>query len=163
MVAAALIILQLHPPQLVKNILLCLFLVGLLVFIVGLIVYFFFASREDKRRARMKPIPPPAPLGYTNTGQPIYPVVGYTSDGTAITADRVEQLNQDNSRYNTMAILTLISAFSFPILAIPFGLISLSQIGRTRERGAVMAMIGLLIGSGSVIIGILVLVNLARS
>ncbi len=138
----------------VHNVGLCMILLAIILFPVALFVHFFLASKEDKRRSPNLTARPPDPVGYTHAGEPIYPVVGYTPDGVAVTADRMARRDTANSEYNTMAILALVFAFLVPILAIPFGLISLSQIGRTREKGATMAMVGLLLGSAAVVVGI---------
>jgi ACR3 family arsenite efflux pump ArsB len=53
----------------------------------------------------------------------------------------------ENPRTNVLSIVTLVtSILGFAIVPIILGHISIRQIGRTREQGRVMAIIGLVIG-----------------
>jgi Domain of unknown function (DUF4190) len=55
---------------------------------------------------------------------------------------------------NTMAVLSLIFAFFFSLLAVIFGHVALGQIRRTGEQGTGMAVVGLLLGYIGLIAGI---------
>lgn len=116
-----------------------------------------FRANARLRAATMPPTPA-APIGYTNEGQPIYPVVGYTPDGRPVTADRAVGMAVPGARTNSMAITSLICAFLMPLLGVIFGHVARSQIRRTGEQGAGMALAGLIIGylslAASVIFGI---------
>ncbi|WP_319445103.1 MULTISPECIES: peptidylprolyl isomerase [unclassified Mycobacterium] len=59
---------------------------------------------------------------------------------------------------NTMAIVSLVSAFLFPPLGIVFGHISLSQLKRTNEEGKGLAIAGLAIGYVVTILSVIALV-----
>jgi peptidyl-prolyl cis-trans isomerase B (cyclophilin B) len=59
---------------------------------------------------------------------------------------------------NTMAILSLVSAFLFPPLGIVFGHISLSQLKRTNEEGKGLAIAGLAIGYVVTILSLIAIV-----
>jgi hypothetical protein len=118
-----------------------LFPVGLLLFVACTVIAVVQAVRT--------PPPPPRqvqPVGYTPEGQPIHPVVGYTPDGRPVTADRAIGYQPLNPHTNGTAIAALVLGFVFPILAIPFGHVALSQIRRTGERGNGMALTGLILG-----------------
>ena len=86
----------------------------------------------------------PAHIGYTHDGQPIYPVVGYTADGRAVTADRAVGLRPGGT--NSMAIVALITALTVAPLGIVFGHIALSQINRSGQDGRAFAVAGLVLG-----------------
>ena len=86
------------------------------------------------------------PVAFTPEGKPIYQVVGYTTEGTPITADRAVGLRPVTSRTNTLAIVTLIVSLVFSPLAIPLGRIAMAQIERTGEQGRGLAIAGLVIG-----------------
>ena len=86
------------------------------------------------------------PVAYTPEGKPIYQVVGYTTEGTPITADRAVGLRPATSRTNTLAIVTLIVSLVVSPLAIPLGRIAMAQIERTGEQGRGLAIAGLVIG-----------------
>jgi hypothetical protein len=86
------------------------------------------------------------PLAHTPEGEPIYQVVGYTAEGTPITADRAVGLRPVTSRTNTLAIATLIVSLVLAPLAIPLGHISMAQMERTGEQGRGLAIAGLVIG-----------------
>ena len=102
------------------------------------------------------------PLGYAATGQPIYPIVGYTPDGQPVTADKVAgPITCYNMQTNSMATISLIMAFVFAPLAIVFGHIARSQIRRTGEQGAGLALAGLIIGYLSTAISIAAIIYVA--
>lgn len=88
----------------------------------------------------------PRSVGVTADGTPIYPVVGYTAQGQPVTADKVATGSPVwNPRTNALAIVTLVLAFIFPLAALPTGHIARSQIRRTGEHGAGIALAGLII------------------
>lgn len=89
---------------------------------------------------------PPAPAGYTADGRPFYPIVGYTPDGTPITADQAPGYRPPAAGTNAMAITAFVMAFVFAILAIPFGHMARSQIRKTGESGGGLALAALIIG-----------------
>lgn len=107
-------------------------------------------SRANTARYSPKVGSATAPIGYTSDGQPIYPIVGYTPDGNPVTADRAIGYQPRPTGTNAMAIIALIVAFVVPVLAIIFGHIARSQIRRTGEDGAGLALAGLIIGYLSV-------------
>ncbi|MFD3430953.1 DUF4190 domain-containing protein [Nocardia fluminea] len=84
------------------------------------------------------------PIAYTDTGEPIYPIVGYTADGTPVTANPLPQ--GFNPRTNSLAVVALVLGVLGGPIAIPFGHSARSQIRRTGEQGAGMAMAGLILG-----------------
>lgn len=123
--------------------------VTLLIVVIALASSFgALAIREFTKR---RPAPtrqvlsaPPAPIGHTSDGKPIYPVVGYTPDGQAITADRALGMKPEGT--NSMAITSLITGLTIAPLGIIFGHIALSQIKRTGQDGKGMAIAGLVLG-----------------
>ena len=133
-----------------------LFYAGSLLFLSGLVAVVVVAIARSR-----EPTLEPAsrPLGYTERGEPIYPVVGYTAGGSAITADKAIGYRPYNPQTNGLAVATLILAFVFPLLAIPLGHISRGQIRRTGEQGGGVALAGLLISYiwiGLVVVALLV-------
>jgi hypothetical protein len=92
-----------------------------------------------------------APIGYTDTGEPIYPQVGYTPDGRPVLANQVQGPLARPGQTNTFAIVALVLGFFGGFLAIPFGHIALSQIRRTGEAGRGIAIAGLVLGYLSLI------------
>ncbi|TSE01643.1 DUF4190 domain-containing protein [Skermania sp. ID1734] len=119
---------------------------GILVFVLGTVVVIIRAATRSSTSN-----PPAAPIAYTADGRPIYPVVGYTPDGLAITADRAVGYQPINPRTNSLAIAALVLGFVFPVIAIPIGHIACSQIRRTGEQGRGMALTGLILGYISVL------------
>lgn len=103
--------------------------------------------RQQRRTREFEANPPQAvPVGYTYEGQPIYPVVGYTANGTPVTADQVPAGTvMSPGRMNSVAIASLILAFVFPIAAIPLGHIARGEIRQSGEDGAGLALAGLII------------------
>ncbi|MUL78789.1 DUF4190 domain-containing protein [Mycobacterium sp. CBMA226] len=86
----------------------------------------------------------------THDGQPIYRVVGYTAEGTAVTADKVANSYNYSARTNGTAVASLILGLVCPPLAIPFGHIARQQILDTGERGDGLAIAGLVLGYVSI-------------
>ncbi|WP_396885306.1 DUF4190 domain-containing protein [Mycolicibacterium sp. CBMA 226] len=89
---------------------------------------------------------PPAAIGVTHDGQAIYPVVGYTADGTPVTADRTAGVRPIATGTNNMAIAALITGLTIAPLGIVFGHIALSQIKQTGQGGRGLAIAGLVLG-----------------
>ncbi len=118
-----------------------LFAVGLIVVVVGLIVVVVAAVTRSGSSSQ-----PPQPLAYTEDGRPVYPVIGYTPEGTPITADRAIGYRPHNPQTNSLAVTALVLGFVFPLLAIPIGHAARSQIRRTGEQGGGMALAGLILG-----------------
>ena len=115
------------------------------------------------RYIKLKRLQPPltAPsvaVAHTPEGQPIFPIVGYTSDGQPVTADRAVGYQPFNAKTNTLAIVTLIVSLVLSVLAIPLGHIALGQIKKTGEQGRALAIAGLVIGyvslTGFIILGL---------
>jgi hypothetical protein len=131
-------------------------ILGGLVFVVGIVAVIIRAATRTSHPNRQA-----LPIAYTDDGRPIYPVVGYTSDGTAITADRAVGYQPVNPRTNSLAVAALVLGFVFPLLAIPIGHTALSQIRRTGEQGGGMAMAGLILGYISILFAIVALLILA--
>lgn len=144
-------------------------LFGLILHVLAIIALLVTGISVAVIRSRSRATPsasPSAPIGYTTDGQPIYPVVGYTPDGRAVTADRAVGLQPRATGTNAMAIVALIMAFVVPFLAIIFGHVARSQIRRTGEDGAGMALAGLIIGYLSIaayIVAVVVVVGVANS
>lgn len=100
-------------------------------------------SSNERVAARAKPA---TPVGYTNDGKPIYPVVGYTTQGVPVTADRAVGYKPITPSTNSLAVVALVLGLVFPLLAIPFGHTARAQIRRTGEQGRGMALAGLILG-----------------
>lgn len=99
-------------------------------------------------RGAARPAGAQTAIGYTDAGEPIYSIVGYTSDGKPVTADRVSgslALGL-NSRTNSLAIVALILGLTVAPIAIPFGHVARSQIKNSGERGDGLALAGLVLG-----------------
>lgn len=115
--------------------------VGLVILIVGAVQFF---------RSGKQPIPavasPSQPIAHTPEGEPIYQVVGYTSDGKPITADKAVGFRPHNPRTNTYAIVALVMAFVLAPLGIIFGHMARGQIKQTGEQGDGLALAGLILG-----------------
>jgi hypothetical protein len=149
----------LHRADLLLTVTIVLILIGAIGVIVSAAAY---RSRPQMIGAQGGV---PRPLGYTDEGRPVFPIVGYTSDGSPVTADRVHGYQFYNPSTDGMAVTALICAFVAAPLAIPFGHIARAQIRRTGEQGAGMALAGLIIGYlwlGLVVIGVLGLLLYAR-
>ncbi len=108
-----------------------LFTIGLALFVIGLIVVIIRATTQPNGSVRPAP-----PIAYTGDGQPVYPIVGYTPDGAAVTADRAVGYQPLNPRTRSMAVAALVLGFAFPLLAIPFGQVA---------RGLLTAVVALMI------------------
>ncbi|MGH1549094.1 DUF4190 domain-containing protein [Leifsonia poae] len=54
---------------------------------------------------------------------------------------------QTTTKFNTMAILSFVSVFLAGPLAIIFGAVALNQIGRTGERGRLLAIWAIALGA----------------
>ena len=114
---------------------------------IGVIALGVRARRASRAAiAASRPPAPPQPAGYTADGRPFYPIVGYTPEGTPITADQAPGYHPPSSGTNSMAITAFILAFTFAILAIPFGHMARSQIRKTGEGGGGLALAALIIG-----------------
>ncbi len=118
------------------------YLLAILVLLVGTIGTIVSGARSASSPAPARP----QPLGYTDDGRPFYPIVGYMSDGTPVTADKAQGFRPTSPGTNPLAITSLVLAFLIAPLAIPFGHIARSQIRRTGEQGSGMALAGLIIG-----------------
>lgn len=115
--------------------------VGLLIVVLGLIGVVIAAVTRGGSPSQQA-----QPLAYTEDGRPVYPVVGYTPEGTPITADRAIGYRPPNPHTNSLAVTALVLGFVFPLLAIPIGHAARSQIRRTGEQGGGMALAGLILG-----------------
>lgn len=133
-------------------------LLGLVLLVGGIIALIIRAATGSGAKTQ-----PAQPLAYTADGRPIYPVVGYTPDGTAITADRAIGYQPMNPRTNSLAIAALVMGFVFPLLAIPFGHVARSQIRRTGEQGGGMALAGLILGYLNLVILIVVMLVILKA
>lgn len=137
-------------------------LLVLLAMLIGGITGAAIRSSANHKVRASEAARPAAPIGYTTDGRPIYPVVGYTPDGRPVTADRAVGMHPQNFGTNSMAVAALISAFVVPLLAVIFGHIARSQIRRTGEQGAGMALAGLILGylwlAGSLIAAVAVII-----
>lgn len=78
----------LHIPWLITGLIIPIvaFLALLIGGIIGAIIR---ASANSKTRRAIGAGVPAGPIGWTNDGQPVYPVVGYTPDGKPVTADKM--------------------------------------------------------------------------
>ena len=104
-------------------------------------------SRENRQ---VRVARPAVPIGHTTDGKAIYPVVGYTSDGKPVTADRAVGVQSHSSGTNGLALASLITAFLIPVVPIILGHIARSQIRKTGQDGASLALWGLIIGYFSI-------------
>lgn len=68
-----------------------------------------------------------------------------------------------SQRTNTMAVLSLIFAFFFSLLAVIFGHVALGQIRRTGEQGSGMAVAGLILGYLGCFVGVAITIWLIAS
>ncbi|WP_236581194.1 DUF4190 domain-containing protein [Rhodococcus sp. T7] len=102
------------------------------------------------------------PIGYTADGQPIYSQVGFTPDGQPVFSNQIQGqvITSRAGQTNTLAIVALILGIVSGFIAIPFGHVARRQIRRTGERGAGMALAGLIFGylSLAAIVAVVVLV-----
>ncbi len=117
------------------------YLVGLVLVVLGLVAVVIAAVSRPGSSSQAA-----QPLAYTEDGRPIYPVIGYTAEGTAITADRAIGYRPSNPHTNSLAVTALVLGFVFPLLAIPIGHTARAQIRRTGEQGDGMALAGLILG-----------------
>jgi hypothetical protein len=76
-------------------------------------------------------------LGQPGYGQPGYPPAGYGPPGYPPVYGRPT---------NTMAILSLVMAFTFPPAGLILGIIARRQIRQTREDGDGLALAGIIVG-----------------
>ena len=77
----------------------------------------------------------------------------YTTNPTSNSG--MQPLNQ-NSKTNTMAILSLVFSFVFNLLGLVFGIVALGQIKKTGESGKGLAIAGIIISSVGLILGTLI-------
>jgi hypothetical protein len=136
--------------------------VGLLLTVLGIVLLVTALTLGAKEGKRPIVASTPTPIAYTHAGQPIYPVVGYTSDGRPVTADHVAGPlpAPSDPRTNSNAIAALILGFVLGPLAIPVGHIARAQIRRTGEQGAGLALVGLILGYLSVLAILFVVLQL---
>lgn len=132
--------------------------VGLIVLktVLGLTMVIGGVVWTVRRAKRNKRVPAaetgqPRPVGWTDDGRPIFPVVGYTPDGAPITADRAQGYQPHNPRTNSLAIAALVTSFIIPVIAIPLGHSARTQIQRSGEQGDGLAVAALIIGYFSTI------------
>jgi Domain of unknown function (DUF4190) len=132
--------------------------IGLILVILGVMAVIVGAATRTKTSS-----PRAQPIAYTDDGRPIYPVVGYTPEGTPITAERAVGYQLHNRGTNSLAVVALVLGFVFPLLAIPFGHVARSQIRATGEQGDGMALAGLILGYLSVIGAIVLIAIIAAT
>ncbi len=120
--------------------------VGLLFAVPMLIGGIWTASRNAKANRAIRAARPTTPIGRTAAGQPIYPVVGYTPDGQAVTADRAVGVQSHVYGTNGLAISSLVTAFLVPLVGVILGHVAISQIRKTGQGGRGLALAGLIIG-----------------
>ncbi|MFJ3958628.1 DUF4190 domain-containing protein [Arthrobacter sp. NPDC090010] len=60
---------------------------------------------------------------------------------------------------NTLAIISLISAFFISLLGVILGFVALSQIKRTGEGGRGLAIAGIIVGFAGMVIGLIVAIS----
>ncbi|MET9327025.1 DUF4190 domain-containing protein [Tsukamurella sp. NPDC003166] len=129
-------------------------LASLLILVIGIPVVIVRHTPGD----RVAVPKGPAHIGFTDDGQPIYPVVGYTADGAAVTADRAQGVTALAGQTNSLAIAALVLAFVFSPAGIIMGHIARGQIRRSGEAGDGMALAALIIGYVSLAISIAVII-----
>lgn len=123
------------------------FLIGTGLFLTGAIGVIVEGSRARRLSAEaVSATSAPVPMGYTVEGRPIYPVVGYTSDGVAVTADRAVGATPVPAGTNSMAIAALVGGLVLAPVGIVCGHIALSQTTATHQAGRGLAIAGLVIG-----------------
>lgn len=121
-------------------------------------------QRHDGSSVRERLDPGPTPIGFTDTGEPVFPVVGYTAQGQPVTADKISNASSSTSHLgiNSLAVTAAVLGILLPPLAILFGHAALREIRATGQRGDGLAIAGLILGYLSMIpiTGILLLVLL---
>ena len=97
--------------------------------------------------------PPPAATAYQPPAYDQPPAYGQTAYGQ-------NQYGQQNAqdKYNVLAIVSLVSAFFFSLVAVITGHIAMSQIKKTGEKGYGLALWGLILGYLGLVIGILIII-----
>ncbi|MFC9872664.1 DUF4190 domain-containing protein [Nocardia salmonicida] len=108
----------------------------------------------------------PKPIGFTDAGEAVYPVVGYTVQGQPVTADKINGGTPLGShvRINPLAVTAIVLGIIVPPLAILFGHAALREIRTTGERGDGFAIAGLVLGYISLLpIGLLLLAFASQS
>lgn len=105
----------------------------------------------------------PKPIGFTDAGEPVYPIVGYTPDGRPVAADKIHSTAPSGAhpRINPLAVTAIVLAVTVPPLAILFGHAALREVRRTGERGDCLAIAGLVFGYISLIPIAVLLTSLA--
>ncbi len=136
------------------------FYIALLLAVLAIVIGLVGLKRYiNRKRLQPPPVAPSAAIAHTPEGKPVYPIVGYTSDGRPVTAERAVGYQRLNPKTNTLAIVTLIVSLVFSVLAIPLGHIALGQIKKTGEQGRALAIAGLVIGyvwlTGLIVLGLL--------
>lgn len=121
-------------------------------------------QRHDGSSVRERLDPGPTPIGFTDTGEPVFPVVGYTAQGQPVTADKISGAPSSTSHLgtNSLAVTAVVLGILLPPLAILFGHAALREIRTTGQRGDGLAIAGLILGYLSMIpiMGILLLILL---
>jgi Domain of unknown function (DUF4190) len=117
--------------------------IGLTMLIAGI---YFGVKRSHANGGIIRAAASAAPIGHTKDGQPIYPIVGYTPDGTPVRADSAVGLQPHMSGTNGLAIAALITAFVIPLVGVILGHVAMSQIRKTGQEGSGLALAGLIIG-----------------
>lgn len=74
------------------------------------------------------------------------PSVPYNNQGHPVQSQTAYYKPPASERYNTLAIVSLVSAFFVSIVAVITGIIALKQIDETGEKGYGMALAGTIIG-----------------
>lgn len=121
-------------------------------------------SQEAEQRQLLAAAAPPAPtrpIGHTNDGQAIYPVLGYTAGGKPVTADRAVGLQPPQRGTNGLAIAALILAFAIAPVGLVLGFVARSQIDKSGQQGSGLALAAIIVGAVFTVINIATFLALA--
>lgn len=137
----------------------CIITMGVLVAVTTVLVWraSVGAHMAEVREWRVNRRPQAGGVGVASASGP--QLVGHTAAGEPVYANAVVSVQSTN----TMAILALVFGVLGGVLAIPFGHVARSQIRRTGEGGAGLALAGLILGYVALaawVVGVIVLLVL---
>lgn len=132
--------------------------VAFVVVVVGSVIAIRRSIANKPIRAAQRAAANSGPIGRTTDGQPIYPVVGYTSDGSPVTADRAIGVQTQTQGTNGLAIASLVLAFVLAPVGLILGFIARSQIAKNGQQGNGLALAGIIIGASFTVINIVAII-----
>ncbi len=95
------------------------------------------------------------PLSTDTTYKPV--VTMQPSNVQDVNNKQPQNLTLQQQRYNTLAIISLVAILFFPPLGIVLGIISLVQIKKSGEKGAVLAWISIILNGVVAVTALLLL------